>query len=66
VLEEQAAVVGGAFPRWERAARRAAEQGRRPVGEPAVVSELLETFGRWVEEALAKIASQVAKADQHP
>jgi uncharacterized protein len=63
VLEEQAAVVGAAFPRWERAARRAAEQGRRPVAEPAVVSELLETFGRWAEEALARIAAQVANAE---
>jgi hypothetical protein len=32
VLEEQAAAVGAAFPRWAEAARRAAEQGRRPVG----------------------------------
>lgn len=63
VLEEQAGIVGAAFPRWDLAARRAAEQGRRPVAEPAVVSELLDTFGRWVEEALAEIASQVASAD---
>ncbi len=65
VLEDQAAAVGGVFPRWEQAARRAAEQGRRPVAEPGVVSELLETFGRWAEEALAQIASHAAKADQH-
>jgi uncharacterized protein len=63
VLEEQAAVVGAAFPRWEEAARRAAEQGRLPAGEPAVISELLETFGRWVEDALAEIATQLAKAE---
>jgi hypothetical protein len=63
VLEEQAAVVGAAFPRWEEAARRAAEQGRRPAADPAAVSELLETFGRWVEDALAEIASQLAKVD---
>ena len=63
VLEEQAAVVGAALPRWEQAARHAAEQGRRPVAEPAVVSELLETFGRWAEEALARIAAQVVNAE---
>jgi uncharacterized protein len=56
VLEEQAAAVGAAFPHWKRAARRAAEQGRLPVADPGVVSELLETFGRWAEEALAEIA----------
>ncbi|HEX8857641.1 MAG TPA: hypothetical protein VGC06_00870 [Actinomycetes bacterium] len=62
VLEEQASLVGAAFPRWELAARRAAEQGRRWNADPAVVSELLETFGRWAEEALAQIATQVARA----
>lgn len=62
VLEEQAAIVDAAFPRWGRAAHRAAEQGRQPVADPAVVSELLETFGRWVEEALGQIASQAAGA----
>jgi uncharacterized protein len=61
VLEEQASLVGAAFPRWELAAHRAAEQGRRWDGDPVVVSELLETFGRWVEEALAQIAAEVAR-----
>jgi hypothetical protein len=31
-----------------------------------VVSELLETFGRWVEESLARIAAEVAAADREP
>jgi uncharacterized protein len=62
VLEEQANLVGAAFPRWEVAARRAAEQGRRWNADPAVVGELLETFGRWAEDALAQIATQVARA----
>jgi hypothetical protein len=52
VLEEQAAAVGKAFPEWAEAARRAAEQGRRPVADAPVVAELLSTFGRWVEQAL--------------
>lgn len=51
VLEEQAAAVGAAFPEWATAARQAAEQGRRPVADPDTVVELLDTFGRWVEEA---------------
>jgi hypothetical protein len=55
VLEEQAAAVGTAFPRWASAARRAAEQGRRPVADPDTVAELLDTFGRWVEESLARL-----------
>jgi uncharacterized protein len=55
VLEEQAAVVAAAFPQWASAARQAAEQGRRPVADPDTVAELLETFGRWVEEALARL-----------
>jgi hypothetical protein len=62
VLEEQASIIGATFPRWDLAARRSAEQGRRSVAEPAVVSELLDTFGRWVEGALAEIASQLASA----
>jgi uncharacterized protein len=66
VLEEQAAVVAAAFPRWGPAVRRAAEQGRRPVADPKVVSELLETFGRWVEESLARIATQVEGTDREP
>jgi len=37
VLEEQAAAVGAAFPQWAEAARRAAEQGRRPVADAGVV-----------------------------
>lgn len=52
MLEEQAALVGKAFPQWAEAARRAAEQGRLPVADVGVVRELLATFGRWVEEAL--------------
>ena len=55
VLEEQAAVVAAAFPQWASAARQAAEQGRRPVADPDTVAELLDTFGRWVEEALARL-----------
>jgi hypothetical protein len=62
VLEEQAGLVGAAFPRWKLAARRAAEQGRRRNADPTVVGELLETFGRWAEEALAQIATRVARA----
>jgi hypothetical protein len=57
VLEEQAAAVGKAFPEWAEAARRAAEQGRRPVADPGVVAELLSTFGRWVEQALRAFGS---------
>jgi uncharacterized protein len=56
VLEEQAAAVAAAFPRWAAAAGQAAEQGRRPVADPDAVAALLETFGRWVEEALARVA----------
>lgn len=52
VLEEQAAMVGAAFPEWGRAVRSAAEQGRLPVADPLVVGELLATLGRWVEESL--------------
>jgi hypothetical protein len=55
VLEEQAAAVGAAFPEWAAAARRAAEQGRRPVADPDAVVELLETFGRWVEAELGRL-----------
>jgi hypothetical protein len=57
VLEEQAAAVGAAFPRWAAAATRAAAQGRRPVADPEVVAGLLETFGRWVEEELAQVVA---------
>jgi hypothetical protein len=57
VLEEQAAAVGEAFPEWAEAARRAAEQGRRPVADVRVVADLLETFGRWAEHALEHDAS---------
>jgi hypothetical protein len=56
VLEEQAAAVGAAFPRWAAAAANAADQGRRPAADPDAVAELLETFGRWAEEALARVA----------
>jgi len=62
VLEEQAAAVGAAFPRWASAARRAAEQGRRPVADPEAVAELLDTFGRWVEEELGRVAAGVARS----
>jgi hypothetical protein len=55
VLEEQAAAVGAAFPEWATAARQAAEQGRRPVADADTVAELLETFGRWVEEAVGRL-----------
>jgi len=55
VLEEQAAAVGAAFPEWASAARHAVEQGRRPVADPDTVAELLDTFGRWVEEALGRL-----------
>jgi uncharacterized protein len=51
VLEDQAAAVGAAFPQWAEAARRAAEQGRRPVADAGVVRELLDSFGRWAEDA---------------
>jgi predicted nucleotidyltransferase len=54
VLEEQAVVVGRAFPQWAHAARRAAEQGRQPVADARIVRELLATFGHWVEEALSR------------
>jgi predicted nucleotidyltransferase len=56
VLEEQAAAVGAVFPQWAEAARRAAEQGRRPVADAGVVRELLDSFGRWAEDALANEA----------
>jgi len=62
VLEEQAAAVGAAFPRWAAAAALAAEQGRRPVADPEVVAGLLETFGRWVEEALAQVVADARPA----
>jgi hypothetical protein len=52
VLEEQAAAVGEAFPQWAEVAWRAAEQGRRPVADTEVVRELLDSFGRWAEDAL--------------
>jgi len=58
VLEEQAAAVGAAFPQWAEAARRAAEQGRRPVADAGVVRELLDTFGRWAEDALDQALSE--------
>jgi hypothetical protein len=46
VLEEQAAAVGAAFPQWAEAARRAAEQGRRPVADADVVRGQLRPLGR--------------------
>ena len=63
VLEEQAAAVGAAFPRWAEAARRAAEQGRRPVADAGVVRELLDSFGRWAEDALDQALSEAGNLD---
>jgi hypothetical protein len=60
VLEEQAAAVGAAFPQWAEAARRAAEQGRRPVADAGVVRELLDSFGRWAEDALDQAVSEAS------
>ena len=60
VLEEQAAAVGAAFPQWAQAARRAAEQGRRPVADAGVVRELLDGFGRWAEDALDQAVSEAS------
>jgi len=60
VLEEQAAAVGEAYPEWAQAARRAAEQGRRPLADAGVVRELLDTFGRWAEDALDQAVSEAA------
>jgi uncharacterized protein len=60
VLEEQAAAVGAVFPQWAAAARRAAEQGRRPVADAGVVRELLDTFGRWAEDALDEAVSEAS------
>jgi hypothetical protein len=65
VLEEQAAAVGAAFPEWAEAARRAAEQGRQPVADAEVVQELLDTFGRWAEDALDRAVSEAGNFD-HP
>ena len=63
VLEEQAAAVGAAFPQWAEAARRAAEQGRRPVADAGVVRGLLDTFGRWAEDALDEAVSEASNLD---
>jgi predicted nucleotidyltransferase len=63
VLEEQAAAVGAAFPQWAEAARSAAEQGRRPMADAAVVRELLDTFGRWAEDALDQAVSEASNLD---
>ncbi|HEX2159787.1 MAG TPA: transaldolase family protein [Actinomycetes bacterium] len=63
VLEEQAAAVGAAFPRWGEAARRAAEQGRRPVADAGVVRELLDSFGRWAEDALDQAVLEARNLD---
>jgi hypothetical protein len=59
VLEQQAAVVGAVFPLWAEAARSAAEQGRRPVADAGVVLGLLDTFGRWVEDALDEVVAEL-------
>jgi hypothetical protein len=63
VLEEQAAAVGAAFPQGAEAARRAAEQGRRPVADAGVVRELLDSFGRWAEDALDEAVSDASNSD---
>jgi len=63
VLEEQAAAVGAAFPQWAEAARRAAEQGRRPVADAGVVRELLDSFGRWAEDALDQAVLEARNLD---
>src|SRR5215213_9660572 len=63
VLEEQAAAVGTAFPQWAEAARRAAEQGRRPVADAGMVRELLDSFGRWAEDALDEAVSEASNID---
>ena len=63
VLEEQAAAVGEAFPQWAEAAWRAAEQGRRPVADTEIVRELLDSFGRWAEDALDRVVSEASDLD---
>jgi hypothetical protein len=63
VLEEQAAAVGAEFPQWAEAARRAAEQGRRPVADAGVVRELLDSFGRWAEDELDRAVSGASNLD---
>jgi hypothetical protein len=63
VLEEQAAAVGATFPRWAEAARHAADQGRRPVADADVVRELLDTFGRWAEDALDQAVSETSNLE---
>jgi uncharacterized protein len=63
VVEEQAAVIGAVFPQWAEAARSAAQQGRRPVAEAGIVLGLLDTFGRWIEDALDQVASEASAGD---
>ena len=63
VLEEQAAAVGTAFPQWSEAARRPAEQGRRPVADAGVVRELLDGFGRWAEDELDRAVSEASNLE---
>jgi uncharacterized protein len=63
VLEEQAAAVGTAFPQWAEAARRAANQGLRPVADAGVVQELLDSFGRWAEDELDRAVSEASNLD---
>jgi hypothetical protein len=63
VLEEQAAAVGAAFPQWAEAAQCAAEQGRQPVADAAVVRELLDSFGRWAEDELDRAVSEASNLD---
>jgi uncharacterized protein len=66
VLEEQVAAVGAAFPQWAKAARRAAEQARRPVPDAEVVRELLDTFGRWAEDALDRAVGEASSLHGRP
>jgi uncharacterized protein len=63
VLEEQATAVGAAYPQWAEAARRAAEQGRRPVADADVVRELLDSFGRWAEDTLDQALLEASDID---
>jgi hypothetical protein len=62
-LEEQAAAVGAAFPRWAEAAGHAADQGRRPVADANLVRELLDSFGRWAEDALDRAVSETSNRE---
>jgi hypothetical protein len=60
---DQAAAVGAAFPRRAEAARHAAEQVGRPVADANVVRELLDSFGRWAEDALDRAVSETSSRE---